>query len=176
MAPDPDIDPTDPLLRAPQGSQARRPAAPEHGRFSGARLPAGRGRQLGLGADGRVPQEARPRAAGARKPRRLRKVTSPAPCGRRARPASPSRAPPPRQGRVALVRPAGDDRGCRAAGPWQNSCTAPDTGMTRANIRHLVRKGRKAFWQPTPKMRALGFHAVLLGEMGPMPRDRRTLE
>jgi len=39
--------------------------------------------------------------------------------------------------------------------------------MTRVKVRHYVVKGGKAFWQPTPKMKALGFHAVPLGSDGP---------
>ena len=39
--------------------------------------------------------------------------------------------------------------------------------MTKVKVRHYVVKGGKAFWQPTPKMKALGFHAVPLGPDGP---------
>jgi hypothetical protein len=39
--------------------------------------------------------------------------------------------------------------------------------MTRVKVRHYVIKGGKAFWQPTPKMKALGFLAVPLGQDGP---------
>jgi hypothetical protein len=39
--------------------------------------------------------------------------------------------------------------------------------MTRVKVRHYVVKGGKAFRQPTPKMKALGFHAVPLGQDGP---------
>ena len=39
--------------------------------------------------------------------------------------------------------------------------------MTKIKVRHYVVKGGKAFWQPTPKMKALGFHAVPLGPDGP---------
>src|SRR5215510_9491633 len=39
--------------------------------------------------------------------------------------------------------------------------------MTRVKIRHLVRKRGQAFWQPTRKMRALGFYSVPLGTDGP---------
>jgi hypothetical protein len=39
--------------------------------------------------------------------------------------------------------------------------------MTRIKIRHYVIKRGQAFWQPTRKMRALGFYSVPLGADGP---------
>ena len=39
--------------------------------------------------------------------------------------------------------------------------------MTRVKIRHYVVKGRKAFWQPTKKMKAAGFGPVPCGPDGP---------
>jgi hypothetical protein len=39
--------------------------------------------------------------------------------------------------------------------------------MTRIRIRHYVVKRGQAFWQPTRKMRALGFYSVPLGADGP---------
>jgi hypothetical protein len=39
--------------------------------------------------------------------------------------------------------------------------------MTRVKLRHYVIKRGKGFWQPTPKMKALGFYAVPCGDDGP---------
>jgi len=39
--------------------------------------------------------------------------------------------------------------------------------MTRVKVRHYVVKHGKAFWQPTPKMKALGFGSVPCGPDGP---------
>jgi hypothetical protein len=40
--------------------------------------------------------------------------------------------------------------------------------MTRIKVRHyVVKRGRIGFWQPTPKMRALGFASVPCGRDGP---------
>jgi hypothetical protein len=39
--------------------------------------------------------------------------------------------------------------------------------MTRVKVRHYVVKRSQAFWQPTKKMRALGFYSVPLGQEGP---------
>ena len=39
--------------------------------------------------------------------------------------------------------------------------------MTRVKVRHYVVKRGQAFWQPTKKMRALGFYSVPLGQDGP---------
>jgi hypothetical protein len=38
--------------------------------------------------------------------------------------------------------------------------------MADIKIKHYVVKGKKAFWQPTPKMKALGFSSVPLGDDG----------
>ena len=39
--------------------------------------------------------------------------------------------------------------------------------MSRVKVRHYVVKRGQAFWQPTKKMRALGFFSVPLGQDGP---------
>jgi hypothetical protein len=39
--------------------------------------------------------------------------------------------------------------------------------VTRVKVRHYVVKRGQAFWQPTKKMRALGFYSVPLGQDGP---------
>ena len=41
--------------------------------------------------------------------------------------------------------------------------------MTKIKIRHYTvkRRGRKGFWQPTKKMKSLGFHSVPCGIDGP---------
>jgi hypothetical protein len=39
--------------------------------------------------------------------------------------------------------------------------------MTKVKIRHYHIKGRKGFWQPTAKMKRLGFHSVPCGDDGP---------
>ena len=39
--------------------------------------------------------------------------------------------------------------------------------MTRVKVRHYVVKRGQAFWQPTKKIRALGFYSVPLGQDGP---------
>jgi hypothetical protein len=39
--------------------------------------------------------------------------------------------------------------------------------MTAVKVRHYVVKRGKGFWQPTPKMRAVGFGPVRCGPDGP---------
>jgi len=41
--------------------------------------------------------------------------------------------------------------------------------VTRVKVRHYVVKRAQAFWQPTKKMRALGFYSVSLVKTAPMP-------